>query len=108
MNDCAIGAGRPHSAASASSSTRTSGTPPPVQAAASARAGAVKNASSKQDLSGRAISSSGRRAPAIPGADPVTAEAYSHEIIAFGWWRRQIGIARLFGIEFDPHSWNNL
>ena len=29
---------------------------------------------------------SGRRAPAIPGADPVTAEAYSHELIAFGWW----------------------
>lgn len=29
---------------------------------------------------------SGRRAPAIEGADPVTAEAYSHEIIAFGWW----------------------
>jgi hypothetical protein len=29
---------------------------------------------------------SGRRAPAIPGADPVTAEAYSHEVIAFGWW----------------------
>jgi len=29
---------------------------------------------------------SGRRAPAIPGADPVTAEAYSHELIAFGFW----------------------
>jgi hypothetical protein len=29
---------------------------------------------------------SGRRAPAIEGADPVTAEAYSHEVIAFGWW----------------------
>jgi hypothetical protein len=29
---------------------------------------------------------SGRRAPEIPGADPVTAEAYSHELIAFGWW----------------------
>jgi len=29
---------------------------------------------------------SGRRAPAIPGADPVTAEAYSHEVIAFGFW----------------------
>jgi hypothetical protein len=28
----------------------------------------------------------GRRAPAIPGADRVTAEAYSHELIAFGWW----------------------
>jgi hypothetical protein len=29
---------------------------------------------------------SGRRAPAMPGADPITAEAYSHEVIAFGWW----------------------
>jgi len=29
---------------------------------------------------------SGRRAPPIPGADAVTAEAYSHEVIAFGWW----------------------
>lgn len=29
---------------------------------------------------------SGRRAPAIAGADRVTAEAYSHEVIAFGWW----------------------
>lgn len=29
---------------------------------------------------------SGRRAPEIPGADPVTKEAYSHEVISFGWW----------------------
>jgi hypothetical protein len=29
---------------------------------------------------------SGRRAPPMEGADPVTAEAYSHEVIAFGWW----------------------
>lgn len=29
---------------------------------------------------------SGRRAPEIPGADPVTAEAYSHEVISFGFW----------------------
>ena len=29
---------------------------------------------------------SGRRAPAVEGADPVTKEAYSHEVIAFGWW----------------------
>lgn len=29
---------------------------------------------------------SGRRAPAIEGADPVTAEAYSHEVVAVGWW----------------------
>jgi hypothetical protein len=29
---------------------------------------------------------SGRRAPAMPDADRVTREAYSHELIAFGWW----------------------
>jgi len=29
---------------------------------------------------------SGRPAPAIEGADRVTAEAYSHELISFGWW----------------------
>ncbi len=29
---------------------------------------------------------SGRPAPPRPGADPVTAEAYSHEVIAFGFW----------------------
>jgi hypothetical protein len=29
---------------------------------------------------------SGRPAPAIEGIDRVTAEAYSHEVISFGWW----------------------
>lgn len=29
---------------------------------------------------------SGRRAAAIEGADAVTVEAYSHEVIAFGFW----------------------
>ncbi len=29
---------------------------------------------------------SGRRAPVAADADPVTAEAYSHEVIAFGFW----------------------
>ena len=29
---------------------------------------------------------SGRRAPAMPAADPVTQEAYSHELISFGFW----------------------
>ncbi len=29
---------------------------------------------------------SGRAAPPAPGADPVSAEAYSHEVIAFGFW----------------------
>ncbi len=29
---------------------------------------------------------SGRRAPVAPNADPITAEAYSHEVIAFGFW----------------------
>ena len=30
---------------------------------------------------------SGRRAPERPGADPVTKEAYSHEVISVGFWR---------------------
>ena len=30
--------------------------------------------------------SSGRPAPVAPTADPVTAEAYTHEVIAFGFW----------------------
>jgi hypothetical protein len=29
---------------------------------------------------------SGKRAPAMPAADPVTQEAYSHELISFGFW----------------------
>jgi len=29
---------------------------------------------------------SGKRVPAVPGADAVTAEAYSHEVISFGFW----------------------
>jgi Family of unknown function (DUF5996) len=29
---------------------------------------------------------SGRRAPPIEGADPVTAEAYSQEVVSFGFW----------------------
>jgi hypothetical protein len=29
---------------------------------------------------------SGRRAPALPDADSVTAEAYSHEAVSFGFW----------------------
>jgi Family of unknown function (DUF5996) len=29
---------------------------------------------------------SGRPAPGVAGADPVNAEAYSHEVSAFGWW----------------------
>jgi hypothetical protein len=29
---------------------------------------------------------SGRRAPALPGADPVTREAYTHEVVSFGFW----------------------
>jgi hypothetical protein len=28
----------------------------------------------------------GKRAPAIPGADGVTSEAYSHEVVSFGFW----------------------
>jgi hypothetical protein len=29
---------------------------------------------------------SGRRAPVRPDADPITREAYSHEVISAGWW----------------------
>jgi len=29
---------------------------------------------------------SGKRAPSLPGADPVTQEAYSHEVVSFGFW----------------------
>jgi Family of unknown function (DUF5996) len=29
---------------------------------------------------------SGRRAPERPDADPITREAYSHEVISHGWW----------------------
>jgi hypothetical protein len=32
---------------------------------------------------------SGRLAPPRPGADPITAEAYSHEVISHGWWPGQ-------------------
>jgi hypothetical protein len=28
----------------------------------------------------------GRRAPSLPDADPVTREAYSHEVVSFGFW----------------------
>jgi Family of unknown function (DUF5996) len=28
----------------------------------------------------------GKRAPEIPGADPVNREAYSHEVVSFGFW----------------------
>ena len=28
----------------------------------------------------------GKRAPAIPGADAVTREAYTHEVVSFGFW----------------------
>ena len=28
----------------------------------------------------------GKRAPALPDADPVTREAYSHEVVSFGFW----------------------
>ena len=34
---------------------------------------------------------SGRRAPARPGADPITREAYSHEVISHGFWPGSVG-----------------
>jgi len=35
---------------------------------------------------------SGRRAPERPGADPITREAYSHEVISAGWWPGGSGV----------------
>ena len=35
---------------------------------------------------------SGRRAPERPGADAITREAYSHEVISAGWWPGGSGI----------------
>ena len=35
---------------------------------------------------------SGRRAPERPGADAVTREAYSHEVISAGWWPGGSGV----------------
>jgi hypothetical protein len=32
---------------------------------------------------------SGRPAPPRPDADPITREAYSHEVISHGWWPGQ-------------------
>jgi hypothetical protein len=35
---------------------------------------------------------SGRRAPERPGADRITREAYSHEVISAGWWPGGSGV----------------
>jgi uncharacterized protein DUF5996 len=35
---------------------------------------------------------SGRRAPERPGADLITREAYSHEVISHGWWPGGAGV----------------
>ena len=35
---------------------------------------------------------SGRRAPERPNADPITREAYSHEVISAGWWPGGSGV----------------
>jgi hypothetical protein len=35
---------------------------------------------------------SGRRAPSRPDADPITREAYSHEVISAGWWPGGSGV----------------
>ena len=37
---------------------------------------------------------SGRRAPALPGADEVTREAHSHEAISFGFWAGDAQVRR--------------
>src|SRR5579871_3354794 len=36
---------------------------------------------------------SGRRAPERPGADAITREAYSHEVISAGWWPGGSGVS---------------
>jgi hypothetical protein len=41
---------------------------------------------------------SGRRAPARPGADAVTVEAYSHEVIAFGFWPGRLPAYAVSGV----------
>ncbi len=35
---------------------------------------------------------SGRRAPAVPGADPVTQEAYGAEVVSFGFWAGDVNV----------------
>jgi hypothetical protein len=34
----------------------------------------------------------GRRAPDLPDADPVTREAYSHEVVSFGFWAGDVNV----------------
>jgi Family of unknown function (DUF5996) len=34
----------------------------------------------------------GRRAPPLPDADPVTQEAYSHEVVSFGFWAGDVNV----------------
>jgi hypothetical protein len=34
----------------------------------------------------------GRRAPELPEADPVTREAYSHELVSFGFWAGDVNV----------------
>lgn len=34
----------------------------------------------------------GARAPALPGADPVNREAYSHEVVSFGFWAGDLNV----------------
>ena len=36
----------------------------------------------------------GKRAPPLPDADPVTREAYTHEVVSFGFWAGDQNIAR--------------
>ncbi|MGA7219947.1 MAG: DUF5996 family protein [Candidatus Sulfotelmatobacter sp.] len=44
---------------------------------------------------------SGRRAPVRPGADPVTREAYSHEVISAGFWP---GAGEITGAAFYAYA----
>ncbi len=44
---------------------------------------------------------SGRRAPERPGADPITREAYSHEVISAGFWP---GAGEITGAAFYAYA----
>jgi hypothetical protein len=51
---------------------------------------------------------SGRRAPVRPGADAITREAYSHEVISAGWWPGGAGVdSAAFYCYAAPARWGS-
>jgi len=53
---------------------------------------------------------SGRRAPPVEGMDPVSKEAYSHEVISFGFWAgdKKIGGPAFYSYTYpEPKGLNN-